>query len=431
MPDKKDDKNLQIKLQPQVMSSVLDNIGSYVYSKDLEGKYTYVNADVAALFQTSVQDILGKDDSHFFDLAISDQLRENDLKVIRDKVTITSEEKNVIKSTGKVTYYRTIKKPIFDEEGLVIGLSGISMDNTEQKNLEAENNEQKNLLNAILDNVDAHIYIKDTKRYYKYVNRRVAALFGKPPESIIGKRDLDVMPAKLAAKLWKNDKLVFESNKKIIINETLLDEKNNLHHYLSTKIPYNMKGGAKAVLGFSTDVTELYQLKEKFEQLANVDELTQLYNRRYFFENANKEFNRAKRYQQALSVISIDVDHFKAINDQYGHPVGDQVLREIAKVINPTIRDHDIFARIGGEEFSILLPNTTKQESQNTAERIRLLFDEKPISLDNNLTLPIKISLGISVRKSSDSSFQDLYARSDIALYKAKDCGRNHVYTID
>ena len=430
MANKKGDKNLPIKLQSQIMSSVLDNIGSYIYSKDLEGKYTYVNADVAALFQTSIKDILGKDDSHFFDLTISDQLRENDLKVMKDKITITSDEKNVIKSTGKATYYRTIKKPIFDDKGLVIGLSGISIDNTEQKNLEAENNEQKNLLNAILDNVDAHIYIKDAQRYFKYVNRRVAALFGKSPKSLIGKRDLDVMPEDLAEQLWKNDKLVFESNQKVIINETLLDDKNNLHHYLSTKIPYNMKDGEKALLGFSTDVTELYQLKEKFEQLANVDELTQLYNRRYFFENANKEFHRAKRYQQALSVISIDVDHFKAINDQYGHPVGDQVLIEIAKVINPTIRAQDIFARIGGEEFSILLPNTMMLESQNTAERLRLLFDEKPVTLDD-ISLPVKISLGVSVMKASDSCFQDLYARSDIALYKAKDYGRNHVYTID
>ena len=89
-------------LQVQVMSSVLDNIGSYVYSKDLAGKYTYVNADVAKLFQTSVQDIIGKDDSHFFDLDISNEISQNDLKVIRHKAPLITEENNVIKSTGEV-----------------------------------------------------------------------------------------------------------------------------------------------------------------------------------------------------------------------------------------------------------------------------------------------------------------------------------------
>ena len=96
MSDKKN--NIEaLLLQVQVMSSVLDNIGSYVYSKDLSGKYTYVNADVAKLFQTSVQDIIGKDDSHFFDLDISNEISQNDLKVIRHKAPLITEENNVIK----------------------------------------------------------------------------------------------------------------------------------------------------------------------------------------------------------------------------------------------------------------------------------------------------------------------------------------------
>ena len=113
MSDKKNNVEALLR-QVQVMSSVLDNIGSYVYSKDLEGKYTYVNADVAELFQTTVQDVIGKDDSHFFDLDISNELSQNDLKVIRDKVPLVSEENNVIKSTGKVSTYQIIKKPLLD-----------------------------------------------------------------------------------------------------------------------------------------------------------------------------------------------------------------------------------------------------------------------------------------------------------------------------
>ncbi|TWX63384.1 GGDEF domain-containing protein [Colwellia sp. C1TZA3] len=185
------------------------------------------------------------------------------------------------------------------------------------------------------------------------------------------------------------------------------------------------------MIGFSTDVTELYQLKEKFKQLANIDELTSIYNRRYFFDNANREFNRSKRHQQALAVISLDVDHFKAVNDQYGHPVGDQVLIKIAQLITPTIRAEDIFARIGGEEFSILLPNINRSKGLQTAERLRNLLDKNPIIINNKIKLPIKISLGLSVIKPSDGCFQDLYARSDSALYKAKSQGRNHVYIID
>lgn len=418
-------------LQVQVMSSVLDNIGSYVYSKDLAGKYTYVNADVAKLFQTSVQDIIGRDDSHFFDLDISNEISQNDLKVIRHKAPLITEENNVIKSTGEVKTYQIIKKPILDNKGNVIGISGISVDITEKKALEAENQEQKYLLDVILDNVDAYIYMKDDNRHFRYVNDRVAKLFGLPAKDIIGKRDIDVISQADADHFWQTDKLAFESNDKVIINETLKAADNKIHHYLSVKVPCHFKDDYKTLIGFSTDVTELYQLKEKFEQLANIDELTGLYNRRYFFDNANREFNRAERHQQALAVISIDVDRFKTINDKYGHPVGDQVLVKIAQLITPTVRSEDIFARIGGEEFSILLPNTSRHESQQTAERLRHLLDNNPISITDDISLPIKISLGVSVLKAADTNFQDLYARSDIALYKAKSMGRNNVYLID
>ena len=418
-------------LQVQVMSSVLDNIGSYVYSKDLAGKYTYVNADVAKLFQTSVQDIIGKDDSHFFDLDISNEISQNDLKVIRHKAPLITEENNVIKSTGKVNTYQIIKKPILDNKGNVIGISGISVDITEKKALEAENQEQKYLLDVILDNVDAYIYMKDDNRHFRYVNDRVAKLFGLPAKDIIGKRDIDVISQADADHFWQTDKLAFESNDKVIINETLKAADNKIHHYLSVKVPCHFKDDYKTLIGFSSDVTELYQLKEKFEQLANIDELTGLYNRRYFFDNANREFNRAERHQQALAVISIDVDRFKTINDKYGHPVGDQVLVKVAQLITPTVRSEDIFARIGGEEFSILLPNTSRHESQQTAERLRHLLDNNPISITDDISLPIKISLGVSVLKAADTNFQDLYARSDIALYKAKSMGRNNVYLID
>lgn len=415
----------------KAMSSVLDNIGAYVYSKDLTGKYTYVNADVAALFQMPAQDIIGKDDSHFFDLNVLDELLINDRQVISDKVSLVFEENNLIKSTGKVHTYKVIKNPIFNDTGDIIGLSGISTDITAQKALEADNQNQRHLLDVVLNNVDAYIYMKDAKRRYRYVNSRVAELIGLPAEEIIGKLDSEVVPQKYAEHFWQNDKVVFERNEKVVMNETLEDSDEKIHHYLSTKVPFQLKGDLQTMIAFSTDVTELYQLKEKFEQLANTDDLTGIYNRRYFFENANREFKRAKRHQQSLAVISLDVDHFKAVNDQYGHPIGDQVLIKIAQLITPTIRTEDIFARIGGEEFSILLPNITKNKSLQAAERLRELLDKNPILIHNNIKLPIKISLGVSVIKASDNYFQDLYARSDTALYKAKSHGRNHVYLID
>ncbi|WP_085299062.1 sensor domain-containing diguanylate cyclase [Cognaticolwellia mytili] len=431
MLDKKNKDAEKLLLQVKSMAEILDNIGAYVFAKDLDGKYIYINSDVANLFQMPVDDIIGKDDSHFFDLGISDELRLNDLKVIKHKVAIESEENNSVKSTGKIHTYKTIKKPLFNDKNQVIGLIGISTDITTQKTLETENKNQKNLLDVILNNVDAYIYMKDSNRTFKYVNSRVAELFGLPAKDIIGKRDIDVIPQEFADHFWQTDKLVFEQGEKIVINETSLGADNKIHHYLSIKVPCDFEENNKTLIGFSTDVTELYHLKEKFKKLANTDELTGLYNRRYFFDNAKHEFNRAKRNLQALGVISIDIDHFKDINDQYGHPMGDKALLKITDLIIPTIRTEDILARIGGEEFLILLPHTPKEQCQKFAERLRKLIDTTPISITNNIQLAIKISLGVAVIKTTDTCFEDMYARSDVALYKAKSLGRNQVVIID
>lgn len=429
MTDKKNNSESLLQ-QISVMSKVLDNIGSYVYSKDLAGMYTYVNANVETLFQQPAEYIIGKDDSHFFDLDILDDLLESDQQVMNENITLTIDEDTVIKSTGKIHTYRTVKSPLYNDNHEVIGSSGISTDITEQNALEADNQNKKHLLDVVLNNVDAYIYMKDSNRRYRYVNSRVADLIGLPAEDIIGKFDHDVVPPKYVEDFWQSDKSVFEKNQKVVMNEKLEGPDNKIHHYLSTKVPFQLKGDLQTMIAFSTDVTELYQLKEKFEQLANTDELTSIYNRRYFFENANREFNRSRRYQQPLAVISLDVDHFKSVNDHYGHPIGDQVLIKIAQLISPTIRAEDIFARIGGEEFSLLLPNISTTDSLHAAERLRELLDNNIIKV-NNLELPIKISLGVSVLKATDSCFQDLYSRSDMALYKAKSHGRNHVYLMD
>ena len=161
---------------------------------------------------------------------------------------------------------------------------------------------------------------------------------------------------------------------------------------------------------------------EQLEKLATIDDLTQIYNRRKFFEMAKYEIERDERYQHPLSVIMIDIDHFKDVNDLHGHQAGDQTLQIISKAILSIIRTTDIFGRIGGEEFSIVLPETSKQDAKNLAERIRVCIENETFPGIGNLT----VCLGVT-QLFSDDRLNSIFNRADIALYAAKNGGRNRV----
>lgn len=164
-------------------------------------------------------------------------------------------------------------------------------------------------------------------------------------------------------------------------------------------------------------------LNAQLEQLASLDGLTELYNHRVFQERLREFFNEAKRYNLSLSLILLDVDHFKAFNDMFGHQGGDQVLKEVAAVIRATIRSVDLPARYGGEEFAILLPNTDLPGALPLAERIRCIVEQT-----ENPYRPITVSIGVATLEAEMTAPGLLIEQADRALYAAKQNGRNQVY---
>ncbi|WP_259366936.1 MULTISPECIES: sensor domain-containing diguanylate cyclase [unclassified Colwellia] len=410
-----------------IKSEVLDSIDSFIYTKDLSGKYTYANQAILDLFEKKLTDVIGYDDSHFFDLAISRQLKINDDLVMNKAIRVESEEKNFIKAKNETRIYKVVKKPLYKSDGSVDGMSGISTDITAEKKLQEQVSNQSYLLATMLNNIDAHIYIKDCERTFLYVNNRVAELFGDKAENIIGKKDTEILPKDIAEHFYQSDKQVFEKNQKQVIEETTHSKDGNTSHYISTKIPFNQPNKLPALIGFSSDVTELYKLKEEFKKLANTDPLTNLYNRRLFTEQAEKEYHRAKRYSLSLTVMTIDIDHFKNINDKFGHPAGDQVLIEVAKQLKANLRQIDILARIGGDEFFILLPETSATAGMKLAERLRSEQSNLKIIGDWQGEIKLSVSVGVSSFLSDDESFDTIFSRADKALYQAKNYSRNKV----
>ena len=165
---------------------------------------------------------------------------------------------------------------------------------------------------------------------------------------------------------------------------------------------------------------------DEIYRLTTVDGLTQIYNRRYFEETLERELARCNRYNRALSLVLIDIDHFKNVNDSYGHLAGDHVLKQLAGTIKTRIRREDILSRFGGEEFSLLLPEVDLAGAATLADKTRKVIEKHKFEFDRQ-HIPVTVSLGVATIDGTQSDAQDLIRAADGKLYEAKAAGRNRV----
>jgi diguanylate cyclase (GGDEF)-like protein len=174
-----------------------------------------------------------------------------------------------------------------------------------------------------------------------------------------------------------------------------------------------------------------FRLAEKtaaLELMAKKDFLTGINNRRNFYSLATKMINLNQRQQEKLVIVMCDIDHFKRVNDQHGHDAGDDILREVSKIIANSYQDRDIIGRIGGEEFAVCLPQTSIDEAIIACERLRVNIEHTPIIASNsNQKIYITMSIGLTACINSDSTLGDLLSQADNALYQAKNTGRNKI----
>jgi len=176
---------------------------------------------------------------------------------------------------------------------------------------------------------------------------------------------------------------------------------------------------------------ELRRSNEQLHELSSTDALTTLYNRRHFMAVLGREFERSERYETLLGLVMLDIDHFKRLNDSYGHQVGDDALRGMGKVIRKVVRTTDIPARYGGEEFCVLLPETGLKGTAELAERLRAAVEVSPLLVDGR-EVRMTVSLGAAAcPRPTVESGDDLIRLADNALYRAKDAGRNRVIVSD
>ena len=262
-----------------------------------------------------------------------------------------------------------------------------------------------------------------------YVNKAFTDLTGYTPKEVIGK----------SPRILQSSGTDDES--KAIIRQGLEQQvpvRTSIRNYSKTGEAYwldisilplrNKEGVVTHFVAIERDITNQKNIQERLELLSKTDPLTELLNRRAFDERAKNEFSRFKRNNnEVYALLMIDLDHFKEVNDAHGHAVGDDVLKGVSQLCKSHLRMHDVVARIGGEEFCVLLPDTYKQTAYNIAEKLRELIAGTPIRTSAG-EISMTISIGVSVVQAEDTDETSVFQRADESLYKAKKAGRNRVF---
>jgi diguanylate cyclase (GGDEF)-like protein/PAS domain S-box-containing protein len=298
-------------------------------------------------------------------------------------------------------------------------LSGMIIDMSEIKKSQNEINK----LSKVIEQIDDTVAITDKLGIITYINQAFCDHTGYTREEVIGQSfrilKSDHYDSEFYKKLWLT---VIRGN---IFRDTLINRKKNGDLYYENKTITPLKDDKNEIIGFVStgkDVTADALMNQEMQRIATIDKLTGIYNRHKFEELFTLEAERSRRFSQPLSLIMIDIDHFKAVNDTYGHDIGDEVLKTLTEIVHENIRKIDIFARWGGEEFLVLSPSTDLENIQKLAEKLRSAVERTPFPKVNHIT----ISLGVSTFR-EDDTFSDFFKRVDQGLYYAKEHGRNQM----
>jgi diguanylate cyclase (GGDEF)-like protein len=278
-------------------------------------------------------------------------------------------------------------------------------------------------LHAALDNVQSGLLILDGNMRVSYSNPALHTLFNVfTPEQIRRDRPYYVDLLRGAVPVVNIDDYIARRLAWVASGDPVPMDLNMASGQVYRCQLATLPGGGRMLI--YSDVTDIVRARQEMEQLATIDGMTGIYNRRHFLSLADREWDRARRYGRPLSFLMIDIDYFKAINDRFGHEIGDRAIVHVAHLAGGCKRTCDVLARIGGEEFALLLPETEIEQAEAVAERLRCEVAQSPRA---DVAHSATVSIGVATANDNMAGISDLMKTADQALYAAKRNGRNRV----
>ena len=398
---------------------LMESIPVRVFLKDTNGTLFACNSMFASDFNCGKDALIGKPSSSYASPELLETVARTDAEVLRTRRPLTYEARER-RDDGSFRYGLVTKSPFFNPDGTVAGIIGVVMDITEKKYAE----ERMRLATGVFQHAIEAIYVADENNRIIDVNPALLEMSQFSREELIGRnpRFLSADPHDPVAKeIWQSliDNAMWQGE---IVNRRKDGEL--YPAWCTVSVIYDESGARYRHIGIFNDFSERKAAEERIRWLAQHDYLTGLANRSLLQDRIEMAIWRAQRYRSRVAVILIDLNSFKPINDQYGHHIGDAVLKSIAKRLEGCVRQSDTIARYGGDEFVLCVTDLADRAG---AERLaQKILDElvQPIDCDGP-TVSVGISMGVSLYPGSGDTPESLLRAADTAMYKVKVTGRN------
>ncbi|MDD2357807.1 MAG: EAL domain-containing protein [Thiovulaceae bacterium] len=409
-----------------LLNTVINAIPDLVWVKNIEGKYLTCNHMFEHFYGTSCSGITGKSDYDFVQAELADFFRKNDQHAIEEKKPVQNEEYLIFKDGSYEGTFETVKTPVKDTEGKIFGVLGVARDISERKLRERELQEKDDELRFAEELAHVGSWIWDIKNNIFKGSDETHRIFGiKESEtitfdqllSLVHPDDREIVQIHLmnASQTGIYDNAV----RRIVIDDKIK------WIAISANFSQDESGNYVKAQGMLQDITIQKNYELELERLANFDSLTGLANRTYLLAHINKLIHRNKRNKSNAAVLLFDLDHFRDINDSFGHNMGDELLIQVAKRMTERMRQEDLVAHLSGDEFVLVLEELHNKEDVAKVALEMIDMISEVYVLSDNLEVRIGVSVGIVLVSEDMINANELLQFADAALYKAKKEGRN------
>jgi diguanylate cyclase (GGDEF)-like protein/PAS domain S-box-containing protein len=394
-----------------------------VYSLDRQRRFLNANAQALKEFKFDKAELLGKSVEQLIVPEKQAQATERFNDTLRGNSV--SYHSTIIDGAGARVEISVIMLPVRTDSE-VTSVLGLAQNITAQKLAEARLQESRKMLQMVIDHIPQRVFWKDPQLVFLGCNEAFCRDAGlSRPDEIIGRTDFDLAWSADAQQYRQDDIATLASGRARINYEEPQHRADGSVSWLRTsKIPLtDMQGNTVALLGLYEDITARKDMEQQLRTMAHHDNLTGLANRAFFYQHVTQAVAKIRRQGSQLALMYFDIDHFKAINDTYGHDAGDALLKAFSERVIATVREMDVFARLGGDEFALLLQDLRDSQAAEKVAQKLVEAMQAPFLIGTQ-TMSVTTSIGVAFFQQG-SHADDVIKRADQAMYNAKRGGRN------